>query len=202
MATNKTQLISLDIETSTSDVNTGVLLSIAMVSFNTGDRIEKNIRHRYLSLTPEAMRVNQIDTLMLDSDTRDPLEQAEEQLMWWLDRNTSPELSLSRLQPIPVGMNVGSFDMQFVRKYLPQISKKFGYRSLDLNALFFAEALKENEDFTKLKTRYYEPAMEFASKVVPHLKKHNPLFDCYINCSLLSQVTKVVPKWMSEVSIK
>lgn len=35
----------------------------------------------------------------------------------------------------PVGWNVGSFDMQFLRKGFPNTYKMFGYRNLDLTAL-------------------------------------------------------------------
>lgn len=203
---NDFNLISLDIETSTSDYNTGTILSVAMVDFNTGKMIERNIRHSYVSLTPEAMRVNQIDVLTLDSTERDYVNQAEQHLIWFVDKMTEPDAiilpnAIHKKQPIPLGMNVGTFDMLFVRKYMPDLAKKFGYRSCDLNALFFAEAVVLDKNFTKCKNEFYEKAMNFAAAIRPDLKKHNPLFDCYINCSLLAQITNKVPKWMSPYTV-
>jgi len=38
---------------------------------------------------------------------------------------------------VPLGWNVASFDMPFVRKHLPILANLFAYRSIDLNAICF-----------------------------------------------------------------
>lgn len=41
---------------------------------------------------------------------------------------------------IPVGWNVGSFDMAFCSAHLPRLRSRFGYRAFDLNSACFAIA--------------------------------------------------------------
>lgn len=38
-----------------------------------------------------------------------------------------------------VGLNVGNFDMQFLRKFLPNTYSLFGHRPVDLNSVFLAQ---------------------------------------------------------------
>lgn len=52
---------------------------------------------------------------------------------WLLDHGASEDKKVL----VPVGFNVGSFDMPFVRKFLPESYKLFSRRALDLNALCF-----------------------------------------------------------------
>lgn len=42
-----------------------------------------------------------------------------------------------RFRFIAVGWNVGSFDLPFVKKYLPRLYKRLSYRTVDLNAVTF-----------------------------------------------------------------
>lgn len=53
--------------------------------------------------------------------------------------NTTIEGTVGRL--VPVGWNVGSFDMPFVRAQLPQSAKRFGYRAVDLNSVCYTIAI-------------------------------------------------------------
>jgi len=39
-----------------------------------------------------------------------------------------------------VGWNVGSFDLQFLNRYLPQVARILSYQTIDLNAVVFAAA--------------------------------------------------------------
>ena len=45
-----------------------------------------------------------------------------------------------RGERLPVGWNVASFDMPFIRDYLPALSNVMSYRSVDLNAVVYATA--------------------------------------------------------------
>lgn len=51
--------------------------------------------------------------------------------------------SKRRNNTIPVGWNVGSFDMPFVKETLPKLNSLFSRRTVDLNALCFALDGKE-----------------------------------------------------------
>lgn len=64
---------------------------------------------------------------------------------------------------IAVGWNVASFDLPFLRRYLPQTSKAISYRTVDLNAIVFAIVEAE------LRDAYGEPWTYYGLK--DHLKR-------------------------------
>jgi len=47
------------------------------------------------------------------------------------------EVGLQKRQIVPIGFNVGSFDMQFLRKQSPLIASYFSHRSVDLNSVVY-----------------------------------------------------------------
>lgn len=49
-----------------------------------------------------------------------------------------------------VGWNVGSFDLMFIREYLPLLGDRFSYRSVDLNSILYSVADTE-DDYKRLK---------------------------------------------------
>ena len=51
-----------------------------------------------------------------------------------------------------VGWNVGSFDMPFVREYLPWIADRFSYRSVDLNSILFS-VVDTDDQYKELKRK-------------------------------------------------
>lgn len=58
--------------------------------------------------------------------------QADAEAQEWLD-----ELPLGEFKYIPVGWNVASFDMPFVKQHFPHLSNRFQYRAVDLNSVVF-----------------------------------------------------------------
>jgi DNA polymerase III epsilon subunit-like protein len=65
-----------------------------------------------------------------------------------------------RTKTVPVGWNVGAFDMPFVRKTLPATYSLFSRRTVDLNALCFTLDGKDNLNFESWKKRSKEYAIE------------------------------------------
>lgn len=65
-----------------------------------------------------------------------------------------------RTKTVPVGWNVGAFDMPFVRETLPLTYSLFSRRTVDLNALCFALNGKNNLNFESWKKRSKEYAIE------------------------------------------
>lgn len=61
----------------------------------------------------------------------------------------------------PVGWNVGSFDMPFVRKHLPTLASQLSYQSTDLNAAAFliADAQSESVVTIKAEAKNYAEAL-------------------------------------------
>lgn len=58
--------------------------------------------------------------------------QVDQDAQEWLD-----ELGIGDFKYIPVGWNVASFDMPFVKQHFPHLSKRFQYRAVDLNSIVF-----------------------------------------------------------------
>lgn len=83
----------------------------------------------------------------------EPPREADLILVDWLTQIGAK--TSSRARTVPVGFNVGAFDMPFVRDLLPNTAAYFSRRTVDLNALCFALAGKYNfETWKKLAKQY------------------------------------------------
>lgn len=60
--------------------------------------------------------------------------EVDQELCHWLEF-TAEQFGVLPKEFIPVGFNVGSFDMQFVKKTFPEFSKLLSYHTMDLNAV-------------------------------------------------------------------
>ena len=81
-----------------------------------------------------------------------------------------------------MGMNVGSFDMQFVHYWLPKSGNLFGYRSIDLNSPTFIEAwMHEEATFEKMKESAKALGHSFAINHFGKKLEHNALYDAWVN---------------------
>lgn len=197
--------LSLDIETSTSDLD-GQILSIGVVRFDNGENRYIEIRHEKLVVSPESMAVNRFNVTTLNDNKKyylhlaDPLLQAfltqYEEGTQIIVHGAATSNIIKEVKFIPMGFNVGSFDMSFVRKYLPMTAEKLGYRSIDLNALIFAEAYKTGKNFYNLKRSYKKSAFDCAKKHASELEPHHALFDCYIASGVFSLLTGIKPSWL------
>lgn len=78
----------------------------------------------------QALQVNGFTHARIQAG-RSPAEVDEELAAWLIARGVGPR-SL-----VPVGFNVGTFDMPFVRATLPDTARLFSYRACDLNTLCF-----------------------------------------------------------------
>ncbi len=92
----------------------------------------------------EALRVNGFTPERLEKG-QNPID-AERDAVFWLreevDRRVSggkgqtPESGNARV--VAVGWNVGTFDLVFVKRYLPSLARKLHYHTIDLNAICYA----------------------------------------------------------------
>lgn len=179
--------VGLDIETSTSDASTGELLSIGVVDFfNFENKAYYEVHHKRLTVEPEAMRVNKIDVCTLDGANKESLYTIDNSLFVWF---TEAKSRYATNHIVPVGFNVGSFDMPFVRKYLPITGGILKYRSIDLNALCFARALQQAYAFDTVKKRIKRSAVDQAKKILPQYDEHNALFDAMVAVFVLQDFT-------------
>ncbi len=186
MSTRDFDIISLDIETSGSESEEHTILSIGCVRLSDLTPYYADVRHDSLVVAPAAMRVNGINiTEVASQENRQTLTQVDKQFREWLKSDSFYEEG-KKYALIPMGMNVGTFDMEFVREHLPKSADLFGYRSLDLNALIFADALRRGEKFQTVKRAAKVLGMSYAQEHVPHLKPHHALYDAYSNIGVLN----------------
>lgn len=103
-----------------------------------------------------------------------PVFAVDEQLETFM-LNASKTLQVPLSNFLPVGFNVGSFDIPLVRRTFPRFSTLLGYRSLDLNAVLAAQYLNK-PDFDKAKATAKQYADELTSTFVAG-KAHDALYD-------------------------
>jgi hypothetical protein len=98
-----------------------------------------DIGHDKWNSQPQAMEVNKFTSERIRAGPN--REQVDDGANWWLDEY----LGAGKRDLHAVGWNVGSFDMPFVREYLPKLGDRFSYRSVDLNSILYSMADTENE---------------------------------------------------------
>jgi len=179
-------LISLDLETSGSESTEHTILSIGCVRLSDLESFYADVRHESLMVTPKAMQVNEIDiTQVANQEGRSTLSQVDKKFREWL-RSDPFYKEGKHYNLIPMGMNVGTFDMEFVRPYLPKSADLFGYRSLDLNALIFVDAVMRGCKFETVKNAAKMIGTSYAHEHVPELKPHHALYDAYSNIGVFN----------------
>jgi len=175
-------LIGLDGEMSDSDMDNGAVLIQIGVCDEYGNTFESLIGHEAgWYKTEQASAVHQISDEDVLAAPR--CDQVDRRLSRWLfDRldDARARGEHTGLRPfIPVGWNVGNFDMPFVRKFLPESSSLISRRSLDLNSLCYSfedarvTYMGERLSFSKWKGL----AHDAASAVLGDDGWHDALFD-------------------------
>jgi len=172
-------LISIDLETSGVDKDRHQILSVGCVRLSNMAEFYVEIRHESITVNPASIRINKIDLSTRDDKTLPTLEEADEQLASWLSQE-GPDKKL-----IPLGKNIAAFDMLFLKKYLPKSAKMFGYRSLDLNALIFVDAIVRGLTFEETRKAAETIGKSYAEHRVPNLSSHNAMYDAWMNVGML-----------------
>jgi hypothetical protein len=175
-------LIGLDGEMSDSELDKGAVLIQIGICDDNGNTFESLIGHEagwYKS--EQASAVHQISDDDILAAPR--AEQVDRRLRMWLEGRLEEATVRSEhtgLRPfIPLGWNVGGFDMPFVRKFLPISCELISRRSLDLNALCYAfEDARVTYQGERLSFLGWQRlAHEQASKIFVETNWHNALFD-------------------------
>jgi hypothetical protein len=83
----------------------------------------------------------------------------------------------NRGKTIPVGFNVGAFDMPFVKDSLPKTYSLFSRRTVDLNALCFALDYKEENGMPVKAETWKKKAKEYAIKKIGTENQHDAGWD-------------------------
>ncbi len=133
------------------------------------------------------MRVNRMVIADLDSSERFPLETVDSCLAQFIEKGA-----------VALGLNVATFDMNFIAAFLPLTAAQFTWRSIDLNAVYFAKAVEIGRNFWDVKNLSDKSAERQVAEFVPSLEKHHALFDAYLNCFALAGITGVDPAWFKD----
>lgn len=141
------------------------LIQIGVATLS-GARWQSDIGHSQYNSSEEAMKVNGF------TDERVKAGPPETVVDGWLNQFLAEHKVLEK-RGIAVGWNVGSFDMPFVRRYLPQSAKRFSYRSLDLNSVCFTIGEATGRTWQSVK----EEAKAAAVKTIGFEKWHDAGYD-------------------------
>lgn len=188
-------MLFLDIETTGLDYTKHQILSLGMLYVdeegNTKEFLE-NCSYKEYTVTPEALNVNGIDLathkgysiveleaeairfLLTTELHKKYMETYCKEMSYhsFTEPTSTYNFILSKLQKessiLPIGFNIGTFDMMFIKKYLPEFNKLFSYRAVDLNSIIYMEAEVNKVPYEKLK-KYYSKKFEV---------NHNALDDC------------------------
>lgn len=189
MNSNKFYIIGLDIETSSNDSNIGeiIQLGVAFKNNNEFQTIEYNLffdltnwDDKNWSINAEEVHKITKESLALNKYTYDSTEKEFIQL---LDK-TFGENSII----IPVGFNVGSFDLQFIKNKMPNLYNRLSYRSIDLNSLFLFNNLK-NYDYNEFISMKKNTKLDIIREI-KESKEHNASFDAKLAILILEKLEK------------
>ena len=180
--------LGLDIETSTGNPAYGEILSIGAYDPSRKGKkyFYKEIRHKKLVVEPKAFEVNKIDITGLYKLALTNLSTCDTLLSNWIGNRDY----------MPVGFNVGTFDMKFIERTMPKSSNSLGYRSMDLNALCLFIAYKTGKPYYAIKAKMKKVAIEQAREVTfkklpgnAKYDEHHGLFDAVVAVNCLNYLT-------------
>lgn len=177
----------LDIETSGIDSSRHFILSIGMVVSLNGlidyQSFYREIKYGELIVAPEAIEVNRFS--FIDQTGRIPLLQADEEAVSFIKKYYSKDD-----KPMPVGLNVGSFDMQFIKKHMPLLASRLCHRTVELNSLLYMLAHKHSKNFKTIKEEFSQKATANTVSLGLGVEKHNAFFDAMFNLNLYLLIKK------------
>lgn len=184
-------LIGLDCETTGSDIDTGARLFNGALALKRDGLLhmrEVNLRPDHYTWSVEAEKVHMISEDRVKSYPQALV--AEKELEdFLLSILPSPSALL-----VPVGFNVGSFDLPFFRKAFPSLMQRFSHRVVDLNSLLLFLAVAGNGGvgtFEDLKKLFKERASKVIKEINPDLQAHQAGYDSLEALLILDQIRSV-----------
>lgn len=179
----------LDIETSGLDPAKHSILSIGIVitsdGFESLESFYEEIKYDELTISPDAISINNIE--FKSQEGRISLADADMKAYEFVRRYYS-----KNDKAMVIGLNVGEFDLQFINKYMPQLSVLLNRRAVNLNSLIYLLADINSIEFTKLKEDLSEKAAIVVDQLGLELNKHNALYDALFHLSLYSTIKEFI----------
>ena len=124
------------------------------VALESGDTFFSDIGYDKWNEDPKAMEVHKMTADRIRAAPR--AEAVDASLLAWLEAR-----GITRA--IPIGWSVGTFDMPFVREYLPRSAALISKRSVDLNGVVYTLMQVTGRSYNALKSaskKYAEKALE------------------------------------------
>jgi len=97
-----------------------------------------------------------------------------------------------RGKTIPVGFNVGAFDMPFVKDSLPKSFSLFSRRTVDLNALCFALDYKEDNGMPMKAETWKKRAKAYAIEKIGTENQHDAGWDSLMHIYCYEFLRKII----------
>jgi len=161
------------------------LLSIGCVRLSDFQTFYTEIGYEYVTVMPESLQVNGLNLATHNSkktkfreEKLPTAKEVDEMFLEWLKSDPMYKEG-NKFCLIPLGLNVGQFDMQFVRYWLPKSGEVFGWKSMDLNALLFDHAIQRGENPSDVMRAAKELGHMFAIDHFGEKKLHNALYDAW-----------------------
>jgi oligoribonuclease (3'-5' exoribonuclease) len=127
-----------------------------------------DIGHETYNWEQEALDVNKFTHERIKAGPKPAV--VDKALVEWVKAQVPGE----RVKLIPVGFNVASFDVPYVRYWLPEFRKLLGYRSVDLNSVLYTAAKVTGRGYDKIK----DAAKKYAVRVLDRPEDfHNAGYD-------------------------
>lgn len=151
------KLVSLDLETTGTDIDAGAVPIQIGVAIRTDDghrvateqvMISPRDCDQQYTWSARAEEVHGVDRQRSEQRGSKPFVAGARIITFLDDYNF---FASSKMDRWPLGWNVGSFDMPFVQRYLPALADVLSYRTLDLNAAVATMAALDGLDLNKVK---------------------------------------------------
>ena len=202
------QLWALDVETSGLDPKECGVLSVALRNYDTGEYIYREVEFEKVETSVEGILGIRSEyyphILKWDEESANihkltpwqgkgnKASEVDEEISEWI-RERGTQYVVTRK---PMGLNVGTFDLPFLRERLPLVAESLSYQCVDLNALYIAIAYTRNTSLTTVKRGITEMAIKGAKKLHPDLELHHSLFDATLSCFCWAESLGCPVPWM------
>jgi oligoribonuclease (3'-5' exoribonuclease) len=178
--------IGLDIETSTNNTLSGVIIQIGVAFYKNNEIYSEQWSVKYPisywnndNWSLESSQVHNISKQYLDQSSNN-IEELDAILYNYLKSLNSEAIF------IPVGFNVGSYDLMFIKKEMPKLHSILSHRTIELNTLFLIQSKKGDY----INRNWSEKKKHTINKIIAKLgenKLHSAGFDALLALHILEE---------------
>ena len=138
-------------------------------------------------VTEQALEVNKFTHERIQSGPRQG--EVDSELVTWIRERILEANKPFGLKLIAVGWNVSSWDMPFVRQYLPRFAEWVWYRAVDLNSVVFTAQKVTGQSYDAIKGG----AKRYAEKVIKHsVEWHSAGYDAAASLAAWDYLIKLL----------